>query len=110
MRQAQFRGVEAEASDRVGRGVVAAVAHDGVAALGEVDADLVLAAGLEAHLHEQGYQRVRILSDLGDSALDGETEVLVECTNLGMPCKGKLLVRDGLVQDAQIQTLASIFP
>src|SRR5262249_55045321 len=52
--EAEFGGVEAEAMDWVTGGAVPTVAGEGMAALREVDADLVLAAGLQADLDQWG--------------------------------------------------------
>ena len=49
----QFAGMEAEASGGVGDSAVRLVANDGVAHVGEVDADLMAAAGFELQFDER---------------------------------------------------------
>ena len=53
MGEAQFAGVQAEALGGIGHGTVGLVADDGVAHVGEVDADLMTAAGFELQFNER---------------------------------------------------------
>ena len=46
-------GVERQAAEGVGSGAVFLIAHDGTPEAGEVDADLVLAAGLKRHFQKR---------------------------------------------------------
>jgi hypothetical protein len=71
--------------------------------------DRVLAA-VETRLLRLGYQNLRILSDLSRQTAEGDAEVLVECERAGMPCKGRVTLRNGSVRDVQIQSAAQTFP
>ncbi len=63
----------------------------------------------EARLLQLGYGGLRILTDL-EGAGDGDLELQVECERNGMPCKGRVVVRNGAVRDVQIQTVHQAFP
>ncbi len=54
MPKRQMRGVKSHALDWIGTAAIGFVAGDGMAALGEMDADLVFASGFEPHLDERG--------------------------------------------------------
>lgn len=69
-----------------------------------------LLAVVETSLLQLGYQNLRVLGDLSRGSADGDTEVLVECERSGMPCKGRVVLRNGRVRDVQIQSAAQTFP
>ena len=87
MDKTEFAGVEGEAAGRIGDGAVGFVADDGVAHVGEVDADLMAAAGFELEFDECVVVRAFEDLEMGDGlagvvarrdAADAEGEFLVE--------------------------------
>lgn len=62
----------------------------------------------------QGYERVQVVPSLAElEALftaEGAHEVLVEARRGGVLCKGRVLVRDGVVIDVELQPAYSMFP
>src|SRR5262245_58734822 len=66
MVEAEHVRVQREAPERVALAAVAAIAGDGMARPGEVDANLIAASGLEAHLEQ------RLLRAAGDDAPVGD--------------------------------------
>ena len=69
-----------------------------------------IVALIEARLLQLGYRRLRLLGDLGDAQFTDEVEVQVEAERNGMPCKGRVVARNGSVSDVHIQTVAQSFP
>ena len=63
-----------------------------------------------ARLLQLGYRRLRLLGDLSDVQFTDEVEVQVEAERNGMPCKGRVVSRNGSVSDVHIQTVAQSFP
>lgn len=80
------------------------------AGAGEATAGERIQAAIEARLLALGYRDLRILDDLGDTRLDGSYEVRVEAVRGHMPAKGMVVVRNGGVVDAALQTVAQSFP
>lgn len=66
-------------------------------------------AVVETRLLQLGYGDLRILTDLGRVSLEGDLEVQVECERVGMPCKGRVPLRDGAVRQVQIERAAESF-
>src|SRR5262249_19937555 len=60
------RGVEAEPADRVAPAPASAVAHDGVAEVGELDPDLVAPAGPQAELDQRRVPAALEDAEVGD--------------------------------------------
>lgn len=54
MPERQMRGMKSHALDWIGTAAIGFVAGDGMAAFGEVDADLVFAPGFQPHFDERG--------------------------------------------------------
>ena len=69
-----------------------------------------IVAVIEARLLQLGYRRLRLLGDLSDVQFTDEVEVQVEAERNGMPCKGRVVSRNGSVSDVHIQTVAQSFP
>jgi hypothetical protein len=67
-------------------------------------------AVVETRLFQLGYSELRLLSDLTALPAEGDVEILVECEKAGMPCKGRVTVRNGAVYSVQIQSAAQTFP
>jgi hypothetical protein len=67
-------------------------------------------AVVETRLFQLGYSDLRLLTDLGTLPPEGDVEILVECERSGMPCKGRVTVRNGSIRDVQIQSAAQTFP
>ena len=67
-------------------------------------------AVVETRLFQLGYSGLRLLTDLTALPAEGDVEIMVECERGGMPCKGRVTVRNGAVRDVQIQTAAQTFP
>ena len=67
-------------------------------------------AAVEARLLALGYGRLRLLTDLSGATLDEAVEIVVECERDHMPCKGKVVTRNGMVTDVHVQTSAQMFP
>jgi hypothetical protein len=59
-----------------------------------------------------GYERVQLVTPLAElddlGARDGE--ILVEARRGGVPCKGRVLVRDGRLADVEMKTAYGTFP
>lgn len=76
------------------------------------------AAGLGERIVQRllahGYERVQIIPTLDELTklfeADGANEVLVEARRNGVLCKGRVLVRDGVVVDVELQPAYSMFP
>ncbi len=66
-------------------------------------------AAIEARLLGMGYGNLRILADLSSVNLDDELEILVECEKNHMPSKGRIITRNGSIQDVQLQSAAQNF-
>jgi hypothetical protein len=74
-----------------------------------------LAERVVTRLLSLGYERVQLVTTLaeielllGSDARDGE--IIVEARRDGAACKGKVLVRGGMIRDLQIQSAYSTFP
>jgi hypothetical protein len=65
---------------------------------------------VEGRLLQMGYQNLRLLTELGEVVLAGETEIQVECERGGMPVKGRVVVRNGSVRDVLLQPVTQMFP
>lgn len=65
---------------------------------------------VESRLLQLGYGNLRILTELADAPADRDVEVQVECERNHMPCKGRVLVRNGSVRDVAMQPVAQMFP
>lgn len=65
---------------------------------------------VESRLLQLGYGNLKILTDLADAPSDRDVEVQVECERNHMPCKGRVLVRNGSVRDVAMQPVAQMFP
>lgn len=59
-----------------------------------------------------GYERVQILttSDELGAMVEGEGEVVVEARRYGALCKGRILLRDGVIVEVKLQPAYSLFP
>lgn len=57
-----------------------------------------------------GYGNLRLLSDLSGATLDDRTEVVVECERNHVGYKGKVVTRNGVVVDVQMQSVTQAFP
>lgn len=97
-----------DATLRVERSNARIAADGGSAAVGGSPADKIRAA-IESRLLGMGYGNLRILADLSDASLDDELEILVECDKNHMPSKGRVITRNGSVQDVQLQSVAGTF-
>jgi hypothetical protein len=65
---------------------------------------------VEDRLLSLGYGNLRILTDLTGATLEDQRELIVECEKGHMPCKGKVVTRNGAIIDVQLQTVARTFP
>jgi hypothetical protein len=76
------------------------------------------AAGLSERIVQRlvahGFERVQVVSTLEELAQvfsgGGAHEVLVEARRNGVMCKGRVLVRDGVVIDVEVKPAYSMFP
>lgn len=105
-----------EATQQVGESVVqipSSPAGDGHASdrpgANEVPANRIVAV-IETRLLQLGYRNLRLLGDLTDAQFTDEIEVQVEAERNGMPCKGRVVMRNGSVSDVHVQTVAQAFP
>jgi DNA repair exonuclease SbcCD ATPase subunit len=105
-----------EATERVGEATVSLPA---MAARAEGAADYSgpnqpaatrIVAIIETRLLQLGYRDLRLLGDLKGVDFTDEVEVQVEAMRSGMPCKGRVVVRNGSVSDVALQTAAQAFP
>ncbi|MFN3240521.1 MAG: hypothetical protein ACE37K_03305 [Planctomycetota bacterium] len=69
-----------------------------------------IVAVIETRLLQLGYRNLRLLGDLTDAQFTDEIEVQVEAERNGMPCKGRVVMRNGSVSDVHVQTVAQAFP
>jgi hypothetical protein len=67
-------------------------------------------AAVEARLLALGFGDLRILSDLRDASVDGETSVQVECARHNMVSKGKVTARNGAIVAVELKPVAQTFP
>ncbi|HEB52993.1 MAG TPA: hypothetical protein ENI87_07055 [bacterium] len=65
---------------------------------------------IETRLLQLGYRNLRLLGDLTDVQVTDEVEVQVEAERNGMPCKGRVVMRNGSVQDVSIHPVTQTFP
>ncbi len=91
------------------------VAYHGEAARGAPAAD---GAGLSERIVQRliahGYEHVQVVPTLEELAklfeTGGSHEVLVEARRAGVQCKGRVLVRDGVVVEVEVKPAYSMFP
>lgn len=91
------------------------VAYHGEAARGAPAAD---GAGLSERIVQRliahGYEHVQVVPTLEELAKlfegGGSHEVLVEARRAGVQCKGRVLVRDGVVVEVEVKPAYSMFP
>ena len=91
------------------------LAHHGDTARGVPSAD---AAGISERivqrLHAHGFEHVQVVPTLEELAKllesGGAHEVLVEARRAGVQCKGRVLVRDGVVLEVEVKPAYSMFP
>ena len=69
-----------------------------------------IVAVIETRLLQLGYRDLRLLGDLSGVEFTDEVEVQVEAKRNGMPCKGRVVMRNGSVSDVALQTVAQAFP
>ena len=98
-------GVERQLEDL--RLAVARLARpDGEAPAPETD----VAAVIEARLHAEGYERVRVLLSAQEELEHGDLRVPVEGTRRGLTCKGYVVLHDGRVIDEKLTSSHEVFP
>jgi hypothetical protein len=93
----------------------AQVAHHGELARGLPASD---GAGLSERIVQRliahGYEHVQVVPTLEELAKlfegGGSHEVLVEARRAGVQCKGRVLVRDGVVVEVEVKPAYSMFP
>lgn len=91
------------------------LAHHGDTARGVPSAD---AAGISERivqrLYAHGFEHVQVVPTLEELAKllesGGAHEVLVEARRAGVQCKGRVLVRDGVVLEVEVKPAYSMFP
>lgn len=71
-----------------------------------------LSERVTTRLFALGYERVQVLDGLAELERigDGDGEVRVEAKRGGVPCKGRVLVRGGLISDVEMQSAYATFP
>jgi len=69
-----------------------------------------LRALVETRLLQLGYSDLRLLTDVDSVPATADVEVQVECLKNRMPCKGRVLLRNGALRDVQLQTIVQSFP
>ena len=69
-----------------------------------------IVAVIETRLLQLGYRNLRLLGDLTDAQFTDDIEVQVEAERNGMPCKGRVVMRNGSVSDVHVQTVTQAFP
>lgn len=67
-------------------------------------------ATVETRLLQLGYGNLRLLSDLRAVAQVGDAEVQFEAEMQHMPCKGRVLLRNGAIRDVAVQAATTLFP
>lgn len=77
---------------------------------GELSPAERICAAVEERLFQLGYQKLRILTDLRNLRIEDEVEVLVECERRMMPCKGRVVARNGAILDVDVHTVVQMFP
>lgn len=93
----------------------AQVAHHGELARGIPASD---GAGISERIVQRliahGYEHVQVVPTLAELAqlfeAGGSHEVLVEARRAGVHCKGRVLVRDGVVVEVEVKPAYSMFP
>lgn len=98
-----------DATLRVERSNARAYADAGSTAVGAGSPGDRIRSAIESRLLGMGYGNLRILADLSDASLDDELEILVECDKDHMPSKGRVITRNGSIQDVQLQSVAGNF-
>jgi len=79
------------------------------AARNETPANRIVAV-IETRLLQLGYRNLRLLGDLTGAQFTDEVEVQVEAERNGMPCKGRVVMRNGSVSDVHVQPVTQAFP
>lgn len=69
-----------------------------------------IVALIETRLLQLGYRNLRLLGDLDGVQMTDEIEVTVEAEKNGMPCKGRIVMRNGSVHDLHMQSVVQAFP
>ena len=69
-----------------------------------------ICAAVEERFFQLGYQKLRILTDLHHVHIEDEVEVQVECERRMMPCKGKVVAKNGTILDVDVHTVVQMFP
>jgi hypothetical protein len=69
-----------------------------------------IVTAVENRLLQLGYRDVQILSDLHRLDPAADAELQIECWRAGMPSKGRVLVRNGVVRDVAVQSVTQMFP
>ncbi|MCK5943117.1 MAG: hypothetical protein KAI24_14150 [Planctomycetes bacterium] len=69
-----------------------------------------IVAVIETRLLQLGYRNLRLLGDLSGAQFTDEIELTVETERNGMPCKGRVIMRNGSVSDVHIQPVTQAFP
>ena len=69
-----------------------------------------IVAVIETRLLQLGYRDLRLLGDLSGVEFTDEIEVQIEGRRNGMPCKGRVVMRNGSVSDVAMQAVTQSFP
>ncbi|MFK7741191.1 MAG: hypothetical protein AB8H80_12805 [Planctomycetota bacterium] len=69
-----------------------------------------IVALIETRLLQLGYRNLQLLGDMQGVEMTDEIEVGVEADKNGMPCKGRVMVRNGSIYDVHMQSVVQAFP